>query len=56
MNYRADIDALRTFAVLAVVIFHFNGSLLPGGFAGVNVFFAISGYLMTGIIISGIKK
>ncbi|HHF9610468.1 TPA: acyltransferase family protein [Escherichia coli] len=56
MNYRADIDALRTFAVLAVVIFHFNGSLLPGGFAGVDVFFAISGYLMTGIIISGIKK
>lgn len=54
MNYRADIDALRTFAVLAVVIFHFNGSALPGGFAGVDVFFAISGYLMTGIISSGI--
>lgn len=56
MNYRADIDALRTFAVLAVVIFHFSGSTLPGGFAGVDVFFAISGYLMTGIISSGIRS
>lgn len=56
MNYRADIDALRTFAVIAVVIFHFNGMALPGGFAGVDVFFAISGYLMTGIIVSGLES
>lgn len=56
MNFRKDINGLRAIAVIAVVVFHFNEQWLPGGFAGVDVFFVISGYLMTKIIISGIEK
>ncbi|WP_063655808.1 acyltransferase family protein [Aliivibrio fischeri] len=48
--FRNDINGLRAIAVLAVVIFHFQPSLLTGGFAGVDVFFVISGFLMTKII------
>jgi len=48
--FRNDINSLRAIAVIAVVIFHFNSSFLQGGFAGVDVFFVISGYLMTGIV------
>jgi peptidoglycan/LPS O-acetylase OafA/YrhL len=54
--YRPDIDGLRAFAVLAVVIFHAFPRTLPGGFAGVDVFFVISGYLISGIIAGAIKK
>lgn len=50
MNFREDINGLRGIAVLAVVLFHFEPNLVPGGFAGVDVFFVISGYLMTAII------
>jgi peptidoglycan/LPS O-acetylase OafA/YrhL len=51
-GFRADINGLRALAVIAVVVFHFSSAALPGGFVGVDVFFAISGYLMTGIIMS----
>lgn len=50
INYRADIDGLRAVAVLAVVLNHLSSTLLPGGYVGVDVFFVISGYLITGII------
>lgn len=50
MRFRDDVNGLRALAVVAVVLFHFKPSLLPAGFAGVDVFFVISGYLMTGAI------
>lgn len=54
MKYRKDINGLRAVAVIAVVLFHFNPEIMPGGFAGVDVFFVISGFLMTGIIVKGL--
>jgi len=45
---RPDIQALRALAVLSVIVFHFWPSALPGGFVGVDIFFVISGYLITG--------
>jgi len=46
-SYRPEIDGLRAIAVLAVIIFHFNENLLPSGFLGVDVFFVISGFVIT---------
>jgi peptidoglycan/LPS O-acetylase OafA/YrhL len=56
MNFRYDINGLRAIAVIAVVLFHFNPAWVPGGFAGVDVFFVISGFLMTGIILRGLEN
>ena len=53
-DYRPDIDGLRAVAVLAVILFHVDAALLPGGFAGVDVFFVISGFLITGIVHDGL--
>lgn len=55
LKFRFDINGLRALAVIGVVLFHFNEAWLPGGFAGVDVFFVISGYLMTGIIFRGLE-
>ena len=46
-RYRPEIDGLRAFAVVAVIINHFNKEILPGGYLGVDIFFVISGYVIT---------
>lgn len=50
MNYRSDIDGLRAISVISVIIFHTGFTFLSGGFIGVDVFFVISGYLITGLV------
>ena len=54
--YRPEIDGLRAIAVLSVFLFHINHSFLKGGFLGVDIFFVISGYLISNIILSQIKN
>lgn len=56
MQFRNNVNALRALAVIAVVLFHFKIGGFGGGFTGVDVFFVISGFLMTGIIFSGLRE
>jgi peptidoglycan/LPS O-acetylase OafA/YrhL len=56
IKYRAEIDGLRAIAVISVIIYHLNTNWLPGGFLGVDIFFVISGFLITGIIINEIQE
>jgi peptidoglycan/LPS O-acetylase OafA/YrhL len=51
IQYRPEIDGLRALAVLPVILFHLGVAWLPGGFVGVDVFFVISGFLITRIIV-----
>jgi peptidoglycan/LPS O-acetylase OafA/YrhL len=53
-SFRKDINGLRAIGVIAVIVFHFNAAWLPGGFAGVDIFFVISGYLMTKLVVTGL--
>ncbi|MEM8671745.1 MAG: acyltransferase [Planctomycetota bacterium] len=50
IEYRPEIDGLRAFAVIPVILFHFGADWIPGGFVGVDVFFVISGFLITSIL------
>ena len=56
MKYRPEIDGLRALAVIPVILFHAKIQLFEGGFIGVDIFFVISGYLITSILIIEIQK
>ena len=56
ISYRSEIDGLRAIAIISVVLFHGWGSVFPGGYVGVDIFFVISGYLITSIIFSEMKE
>ncbi len=55
-DFRLDINGLRAWAVAAVVLFHFDVPGFKGGFVGVDMFFVISGFLMTGIVVKGLEQ
>lgn len=55
-SFRADINGLRAWAVTAVVFYHFGVPGFGGGFVGVDVFFVISGFLMTGLVVKGLER
>ena len=56
MDYRSEIDGLRSVAILPVMFFHAGVNAVSGGFLGVDIFFVISGYLITGIILSELSN
>src|ERR1700728_653795 len=55
LKHRSDIDGLRALAVILVLAFHLEVPYLSGGFVGVDVFFVISGYLITSIVVKDIR-
>ena len=55
MRFRKDIQGLRALAVLLVIVFHSNIATFSGGYVGVDVFFVISGYLITGLLLKELK-
>jgi peptidoglycan/LPS O-acetylase OafA/YrhL len=56
MDYRREIDGLRALAVISVILFHAGFETFSGGFVGVDVFFVISGYLITSIVLEELKQ
>ena len=55
LNFRKDINFLRALSVVAVIIYHIDKNMLPGGWLGVDVFFFISGYLISNKIVVDLK-
>ena len=55
LQYRSDIEGLRAIAILLVVIFHAHAPWMPGGFLGVDVFFVLSGFLITGLLLQEMR-
>ncbi len=56
IQYRSEIDGLRALAVIPVILFHINNEILPGGYIGVDIFFVISGFLITSIILNEYER
>jgi peptidoglycan/LPS O-acetylase OafA/YrhL len=56
LHYRPDVDGLRAVAIISVLLFHAFPDRLPGGFVGVDIFFFISGFLMSGIILKDLQR
>ena len=56
MKYQPHVDGLRTLAVVPVVIFHLGSPFVPGGYVGVDIFFVISGYLITTLLLEDIAR
>lgn len=56
ITYRPQIDGLRAVAVLAIILFHFDPRIVPGGYLGVDIFFVISGFLITSFIMADLER
>jgi peptidoglycan/LPS O-acetylase OafA/YrhL len=56
MQYRVEVDGLRALAVVPVILYHAGFKLFSGGYVGVDIFFVISGYLLTTIILTELES